>query len=83
MDNKIKSLSTDELKKNVHTHFIQFFVFLAIATGLILTSIALGAFGKQPLLIKLIPAGVAMVFIFPIYSVLKKATAEKKELEQR
>ncbi len=83
MNEKLKSLSDEELKKSVQVHFIKFFVFLAIATGLILTSIALGAFGDQPLLVQLIPIGIAIIFIFPIYSVLKLALAEKKELDQR
>ncbi len=80
---KLKILSKDELRKNVQVYFIQFFVLLAIGIGLILTSVALGAFGKQPLMVQLIPAGVALIFILPISSLLKKATAAKRELEQR
>ena len=82
-EEKLKTLNDDELRRNVQVHFIQFFVFLAIGIGLILTSVALGAFGKQPLMVQLIPTAIALIFIFPISSIFKKATAEKKELDQR
>ena len=83
MKDEIKSMDKEELKKRVQYDFIKFFVFLAISTGLILTSIALGSFGKQPLLINLIPAGIAVICIFPLYTTLKRATNEKRELDRR
>ena len=83
MGTKIKKIGAEELRRKVQNHYIRFFVFLAIVIGLIITSIALGVYGEQPLLEKVIPVGIVIISFYPLYTLFKKAIVKKKELSQR
>lgn len=76
MGEEIRVRNEEEVRK-VQKPLVSFLVLLAIVTGLILTSVALGVYGNMPLLTHTIPIAIVLAGIFPLSALYRKVRKDK------